>query len=142
MLLQSGALPYRVRSGRLEVLLVTSRTRGRWIIPKGHVEPALSPADSAAKEAFEEAGVRGRIAPDALGSYLHDRATAPSVVQVFALDVVEELADWPEAVHRTRRWMPPALAASVVMEDGLRRIIRAFDAAFPLSSPASPSPGS
>jgi 8-oxo-dGTP pyrophosphatase MutT (NUDIX family) len=58
---QSGAVPFRVRDGTIEVLLITSLTSGRWIIPKGIIEPQLSSAASAAQEAFEEAGVRGEL---------------------------------------------------------------------------------
>jgi 8-oxo-dGTP pyrophosphatase MutT (NUDIX family) len=58
---QSGAVPFRVRDGTIEVLLITSLTSGRWIIPKGIIEPPLSSAASAAQEAFEEAGVRGEL---------------------------------------------------------------------------------
>lgn len=127
MLRQSGVLPYRFQSGRLEVLLVTSRTRRRWIIPKGHVEPGLSAAASAAKEAYEEAGVRGRVRLVPLGTYEHDRAPSPSCVEVYVMEVLEELPGWPEATGRKRRWLPPSAAAAAVLEPGLRHLIQVFD---------------
>ena len=66
---QSGVVPYRWLEGRLEVLLITSLRRGRWIIPKGIVEPDMTPAESAAMEAFEEAGVKGRVGTEPIGEY-------------------------------------------------------------------------
>jgi phosphohistidine phosphatase len=54
---QSGVIPVRKTDEGVEVLLVRSRSGRRWVIPKGIVEPCLSPAASAPKEAEEEAGV-------------------------------------------------------------------------------------
>jgi len=65
---QSASIPYRIDQGRLRVLLVTSRTRRRWILPKGKVAPRMLPGRSAEREAFEEAGVLGRLAKDPIGS--------------------------------------------------------------------------
>jgi 8-oxo-dGTP pyrophosphatase MutT (NUDIX family) len=55
-------IPYRIRDGKIEVMLITSSTRKRWIIPKGMIEPDMTPQDSAAKEAWEEAGIIGQVA--------------------------------------------------------------------------------
>ncbi len=68
---QSASIPYRIEQGGLRVLLVTSRTRRRWILPKGKVAPRMLPGRSAEREAFEEAGVLGRLAKDPIGSYRH-----------------------------------------------------------------------
>ena len=65
---QSAALPYRVVDSQIEILLVTSRRKKRWVLPKGVVEPGMSPAESAAKEAWEEAGTEGDVTPRTLGS--------------------------------------------------------------------------
>jgi 8-oxo-dGTP pyrophosphatase MutT (NUDIX family) len=64
---QSGVIPYRKKQGKIEVMLITSRNKGRWIIPKGVIEPDLNPRASAAKEAFEEAGVQGDVHSKLLG---------------------------------------------------------------------------
>jgi 8-oxo-dGTP pyrophosphatase MutT (NUDIX family) len=64
---QFGALCYRVRRGKTQILLITSRTRGRWIIPKGWPSEGLTPAQSALQEAWEEAGVTGRVQDVCLG---------------------------------------------------------------------------
>jgi len=61
MLTQAGAIPYRMADGKLEVLLVTSRETGRWVIPKGHIDDGMTPQTAASQEAWEEAGVTGEI---------------------------------------------------------------------------------
>jgi 8-oxo-dGTP pyrophosphatase MutT (NUDIX family) len=58
---QAAAVCYRVRGGTIEFLLVRTRGGGRWTFPKGSTEPGLTHAQAAALEAFEEAGVHGRI---------------------------------------------------------------------------------
>ena len=127
---QYGALPYRVDvDGSVEVLLVTSRGTKRWIIPKGWPIKGLKAAKAAAREAFEEAGVQGRVTRRALGRYLYEKrledrpATIPCDVQVFPLAVRRQLKNWPEANQRTTRWYSAAEAAAVVTDDGLRPLI-------------------
>ena len=106
--------------GRTEILLVTSRGTGRWIIPKGWAARKLSPAASAAREAFEEAGVRGVIRTAApLGSYATHKKGARLQVGVFVLHVTKVLAAWPEARERQRRWFAPEAAAAAVDEPEL-----------------------
>src|SRR5438132_14280490 len=58
---QVAAVCYRVRGDSIEFLLVQTRGSGRWTFPKGSAEPGLTHAQAAALEAFEEAGVHGRI---------------------------------------------------------------------------------
>lgn len=120
---QSGIIPYRLRDGQIEVLLITSNTRGRWIIPKGNVEPDLSSRDSARKEAYEEAGVRGRVNPVPLGSYQHDARPEPLLVEVYVMEVETVLPRWPEADSRERQWMPLNDASKRVLEPGLKQLL-------------------
>ena len=80
---QYGALPYRLDDdGSVEVLLVTSRETKRWIIPKGWPIKGLKPSKAAAREAYEEAGVRGRIAGRAFGHYVYEKLLAACRTQV------------------------------------------------------------
>ncbi len=119
---QYGAIPVRVEHGRIEVLLVTSRGSGRWIIPKGWAARKLSAAESAAREAFEEAGVRGIILPGApIGFYVTPKRLQ---VGVFVLHVTKVLAAWPEARERQRRWFAPDAAAVAVDEAELAALFR------------------
>ena len=67
-LLQAGAVPFRKKGSQLEFLLVTSH-RGRWIFPKGIVEPGETAEQTALKEVQEEAGIRGVLLPEPVGEY-------------------------------------------------------------------------
>lgn len=119
---QAGVIPYRHHHGRVEVLLITSRTRGRWIIPKGNIEPHLNARESARMEAYEEAGVRGRIALVPVGQYAHGDPPTDQVV-VYLMQVEQELPRWPEQHERQRRWMPLAEAKRRIDEDGVERLL-------------------
>jgi 8-oxo-dGTP pyrophosphatase MutT (NUDIX family) len=123
---QSAVIPYRRAPSGLEVLLVTSRKGTRWVLPKGVVEPDLSAAASAAKEALEEAGVRGAIDDEPLGTYQYQKWGGTCTVQVFAMEVEEEVADWPEANTRRRAWLSFDDARRRVDEAALRQIFDRF----------------
>jgi 8-oxo-dGTP pyrophosphatase MutT (NUDIX family) len=122
---QSGVIPYRHGVNGVEVLLITSRKSKRWVIPKGVIEPDMTPAASAAKEAMEEAGVQGRIDEQPLGKYRYAKWGGVCTVQVFAMAVSVEEADWPEAGYRSRVWLSVADAKGRVNEKGLKAM---FDA--------------
>jgi 8-oxo-dGTP pyrophosphatase MutT (NUDIX family) len=104
--------------------LVTSRETRRWVLPKGWAEKRLTGPELAAKEAFEEAGLVGEVAPDPVGSYAYlkrlpgGRALACDV-DVFPMRVERLLDDWPERRQRERRWFTFAEAAMAVEEGGL-----------------------
>jgi 8-oxo-dGTP pyrophosphatase MutT (NUDIX family) len=123
---QSAVIPYRRGPSGLEVLLVTSRKGTRWVLPKGVVEPDLSPAASAANEALEEAGVSGAIDAEPLGTYQYRKWGGICTVQVFAMEAEEEVADWPEASTRRRAWLTIDDARRRVDEEGLKQIFDRF----------------
>ena len=115
----------------LEVLLITSLNSKRWILPKGWLIEGLSAAESAAREAFEEAGVAGKTGGKPVGSYHYlkerkDGGGVPCRVDVFALQVISELDDWPEKGAREISWLPVEQAAVRVAEPGLRELLRNF----------------
>jgi len=120
---QSGVIPYRMLDGSFEILLITSRRKGRWIIPKGIVEPELTVAESACKEAEEEAGVVGGVSAVPLGEYQYQKWGGECRVQVFALEVHTVLDTWPEAAVRKRQWMALDVAAQAVREPELQQLI-------------------
>ncbi len=122
---QSGVIPYRVADDHVEVLLITSRRRGRWIIPKGIVDPGKTAAESAAKEAYEEAGIHGDISSAPIGTYRYDKWGGECRVEVFLLKVDTELEAWPEASVRQRRWMTITDAAHAIEEPQLQELILA-----------------
>ena len=124
---QSGVVPYRVRRARLEIAMVTASSGPHWTIPKGHVEAHLTPHDSAAKEAFEEAGLLGIVDPESVGSYTYDKRGRKRLVHVYILEVTRELQKWPEMSVRKRRWMSLAAAAEQAISPALRRCILAVE---------------
>jgi len=129
--IQYAALPYRLRGGRLSILLISSRRTRRWIIPKGWPIEGKKPHEAAAIEAHEEAGIEGEIAETPLGSYRYlkevkDGQNLAVQVIVFPL-AVEGLAErFKEAGQRTAAWFRYRHAANLVAEPALRRLILDF----------------
>ena len=121
---QSAAIPYRVRDGRVEVLLITSRSRQQWVIPKGGVADVMTPHDSAAKEAWEEAGVTGQVDGNQIGSYKYHKRGDTYRVKVFLLPVETVLSDWPEANQRQRQWLDITKAVRRVKKGSLKHILK------------------
>jgi len=128
---QFGALCYRVQKDKVQVLMITSRTRQRWIVPKGWPMDKATPAQAAAREAFEEAGVEGKINGNCLGIYTYNKAVEgddlPLVVALFALKVKRIHAIYPERGQRRRKWMSLKKAAALVESPELSHIIKAFN---------------
>ncbi len=126
---QFAALPCRLNdAGKREVMLLTSRGTGRWIIPKGWPIKGLKPREVAAREAFEEAGLLGQVAsktPFGVFHYAKQSAKEPLLCQVhvYLMWVDQQLTDWPEKHERQTRWFEIADAAEQVREGGLAEII-------------------
>jgi 8-oxo-dGTP pyrophosphatase MutT (NUDIX family) len=129
--IQYGALCWRDADHGIEVLLITSRDTGRWVIPKGWPIRGLAPEAAAAQEAWEEAGVEGEVSPMCLGRYGYSKslsvsASVPCAVAVYGLCVAEIGKRFPEAKERQRQWFPKAEAAALVAEPELAVIITGF----------------
>jgi 8-oxo-dGTP pyrophosphatase MutT (NUDIX family) len=131
--LQYGALTYRkAKISGIEILLMTSRQTKRWIIPKGWPIKGLKPCESAAQEAYEEAGVRGDIGRRPIGKYTYDKRleppskVVPCEVQVYALRVRRQEKAWPESGQREIRWLQPHDAIAMVDDEGLATLIERF----------------
>jgi 8-oxo-dGTP pyrophosphatase MutT (NUDIX family) len=127
---QFAALPYRQRPDlTFEVMLITSRDTGRWVIPKGWPNEREPAWDCAAREAREEAGVIGEIHRRPIGIYHYkklfdDGLPVWCTVEVFALKVVERLESWAEQGQRAARWFTLDDAANAVDEPELGALIR------------------
>src|SRR3954465_12354160 len=97
---QIGALPFRFDDeGGLRVLLITSRESRRWVIPKGWPVRGLKPHRAAEREAYEEAGLEGRIGKSAIGTYAYEKRLSgglavPCEVSVFPLQVKAQRKRW------------------------------------------------
>ena len=101
---QSGVIPYRRINDELEILLITSIKKKKWIIPKGYIEFNLSAFESAKKEAFEEAGILGANETIELGSFINEKSIGVCHVVVFAMEVIKIMDDYPEKDKRKRKW--------------------------------------
>jgi len=126
---QYAALPWRRIDSATEVMLITSRGTGRWIIPKGWPMKRRAPHSTAAREALEESGVLGQIGKTPIGSFSHRKALKQGravicEVEVFPLEVTRQCKTWPEKGKRKVQWFSPSDAAKAVRQPLLGAIIR------------------
>jgi 8-oxo-dGTP pyrophosphatase MutT (NUDIX family) len=127
---QAAVIAYRVLNGKVQVLLMTSRDTGRWIIPKGNIDGGTTPAQAAEKEAYEEAGVKGTIASSIpLGIYTYFKKlgsgkTHAAAVEVYLLRVKEQLKKWPEKGERKLSWLSTKQAVELIEEPGVIPLLR------------------
>ncbi|MER9076612.1 NUDIX hydrolase [Mesorhizobium sp. M0904] len=126
---QVAAIPFRLNEhGDVEVMLVTSRTTRRFIVPKGWPMKGKSGRKAATIEAQEEAGVLGKTLKQPAGTYCYWKRLANRFVRVdvvvYLLEVTEELADWEESKRRQRAWLAPADAAVLIDEPDLSTLVR------------------
>ena len=133
MRVQYGALPYRFTpDAALEILVVTTRRTRRWIIPKGWPIKGLRPPKAAAREAYEEAGVTGRIGVKPIGTFTYEKALdeagveATCEVKVYPLLVKRQFEVFPESEQRMLQWVDPAKAVALIKDAGLKKLVKAF----------------
>lgn len=119
---QSGVIPLFQE----QVVLITARNSDRWIIPKGYIETGMSPADSAAKEALEEAGLLGKVGEHPIGKYRYNKSGRHFVVLVYPFFVETMLEVWDEVHERERRVVSPEVAATMVAHSDVGRLIRTY----------------
>jgi 8-oxo-dGTP pyrophosphatase MutT (NUDIX family) len=128
---QAGVIAYRLVDGQAQVLLITSRDTGRWIIPKGNIDAATPPIKAAEIEAYEEGGVKGKTRSIPLGFYTyfkrHDTGEqSPTAVEVYLLRVTKQVKKWPEKRERKSSWVPIADAIDLVAEPGVVPLLERF----------------
>jgi 8-oxo-dGTP pyrophosphatase MutT (NUDIX family) len=126
---QAAAIAIRRRGGAFEVCLIRKRESKKWGIPKGMIERGDTPEEAALNEAWEEAGVKGRLLGDAVGTYEYWKWARNFLVAVFVLEVLEEHAEWPEMGIRERRWTSFGDASLLLMKHPARPLLdraRAF----------------
>lgn len=129
---QFAALCYRIKRGKVQILLVTSRGSKRWIVPKGWPMEGKTPADSACHEAWEEAGVTGKPDGPCLGVYSYAKEMGsmddlPCLAMLYPVAVKSLAKKYPERGQRRRRWVSRKRAAKMVAERELAQLIMDFD---------------
>lgn len=122
-LLQASAVPHRAAEGGREFCLITSIAGGRWGFPKGIIDPGETPAETALKEALEEAGLRGRLDAEPLGRYRYAKWGRMLSVTAFLMEVSQCENRWLEAGQRQRRWVTVDEAARLLDRRPLARLL-------------------
>jgi 8-oxo-dGTP pyrophosphatase MutT (NUDIX family) len=128
---QYGALPFRRRDGEIEVLLITTRRKKRWSVPKGwpiKAQKAHAAQRTASVEAFEEAGVSGKVSAREVGRFKNRKVKKGQIVKcdvrLYPMHVRIERKSWPEKHERKRLWVRPSKAADLVQKPGLKKAIK------------------
>jgi 8-oxo-dGTP pyrophosphatase MutT (NUDIX family) len=129
---QAAAIPIRRRGEDMQVCLIRKRLTGVWGIPKGTVDSGETHESTALNEAWEEAGLRGRLVGDALGTYKYEKYGRALTVMVFVMEVLEHHSDWIEAGIRERKWVSTAEANALLVQHPahifLNRALKVFPA--------------
>ena len=122
---QSAVVPFIKESNEIKVVLITTNSSGKWTIPKGIVETPLSPEESAAKEAFEEAGVVGNVSSDCIAEYEYRKWGGHCRVKVFPMEVTRLMDRWEEMDVRERCiiGIPQAM---VITKSELKPVLASF----------------
>jgi 8-oxo-dGTP pyrophosphatase MutT (NUDIX family) len=123
---QCAALPFRKKNGKLEIILITRKGNGEWIIPKGNIETDRSESRSAELEAFEEAGVTGSAGKTSVGKFKYHRNNQDQVVYVYPIEVKKVLRYWPEKKERKRKIVSFKKALDLVGNESLRKLLKTF----------------
>ncbi len=121
---QSGAVPYLMEKEELRVMLVTSSSGDAWIFPKGNIAKGMDTLKSAAKEAYEEAGVVGECENNILGVIQIEKSPSDlAEVNIYPLKIEKILPEWQESGVRNRRMFRIAEAIGVMRGERSRKVL-------------------
>ncbi len=121
---QSAVIPYRIRNDRVEILIITSSRNKHWIVPKGVVDIGLSAQESAAKEAFEEAGVLGQVEDTLLGTYMYAKWGANCIIKVYPMKVLDIISEQERLEpERQRIWITAEQAPAYLKQKALLSMV-------------------
>lgn len=124
---QSCVIPYRITNGSVELLLITSIKKQRWIFPRGYIEFNLTAFESAKKEAYEEAGVIGENETVELGAFELKKKTRQSYVRIFSMEVTKELKEYPEKNLRKRKWFSVKEALDHIDNNDIKNFVHKLE---------------
>ena len=103
---QAAVIAFRHKGDIIEICLIRNKGSKKWKIPKGFVDPGETAQQAALKEAWEEAGLLGRLVGDAVGSYEYEKWNLDLTVAVFLMEVKAMDDEWEESRLRERAWAP------------------------------------
>lgn len=123
VIVQAGAVPFRWNGDKLEVLLITNSAGTRWQVPKGWVDAGMTPQEAGAQEAWEEAGVRGKVHPHSIGFWTYRKRGLSHRVELFPMHVSSVADKFPEQDERARMWRPLEEAMAKIADENLRLLV-------------------
>ncbi len=130
-----GVIPFSIDGDRIAIMFVTSQKRGRWILPKGNLEAKESHKKGCKREAFEEAGLKGKILKNfpitAVITKSGSNSLDQTAVTYYPMLVTDQLDEWPEKNKRERHWALLKEAHRVTDREDFRRLITQFAAIEP-----------
>ncbi|MGA1781761.1 MAG: NUDIX hydrolase [Candidatus Puniceispirillaceae bacterium] len=131
-----GVIPFAISGDRVAIMFVTSQRRGRWILPKGNLKPDESHKKGCKREAFEEAGVKGRIMSELPMTHVVTKSSDGKLslvaVTYYPMLVSKQVDEWPEQAKRERHWALLEDAERVTDREDFQQIIKQFAAIKPL----------
>lgn len=130
-----GAIPFIVEDGDVKLLMVTSLTRGRWVFPKGTLKKGEGKLKGCRREAFEEAGIKGKILSDLpITAIIKSKDKSKSdmmVVTYYPMFVTKQTKEWPEKKLRNRQWVPLDEIDCHLKKGDLRKVVKTFRVLLP-----------
>lgn len=113
---QAAAIPFRRVGRQLQVCIIRRKESTAWGIPKGLVDPGTTHEQTALNEAWEEAGIKGRLLGAAIGTYRYRKWGSRLTVAVYVMELLQQARTWEESSFRERLWVPFA-EAGILLAD-------------------------
>lgn len=121
-----GALPYMEKKGRYHLVMVTTRTHGHWIFPKGQPMTGREAREVALIEALEEAGIRGEASENPL-IIPYEKNGQTQTLALYPLEATKISKEWDESCARKRKLLTPEEARRITHQKGMKAAVGYLD---------------